>query len=508
MNENDVCRPVNAYGVTKLAATSYASLWGLTRGKPVVTLRLFSPFGPYDDKERLISSLALRIVNDQELALATPHAVRDYIFIDDVVEIAVEATRKARESCGEVFNVGSGKEHTVEHIVHTVVGILGSEKKVQWGNATPRPGESRKWEADMEKTFAFFNWRPKYSLEEGLRRTTDWFKENRHFYIPRIELPLREKATIVPKKISVVIPCYNEEKNIPEMYRRLTDVLHDCVANHELIFVDDGSKDGSHLLLKEMAQKDPRVKALFFSRNFGFSDICYTAGSEHATGDAVVWIDGDIQDPPEMIRAFVEKWREGYDVVYGVRHDRKGVPVLRVGAKWFYRIFNKLSSVKMPVDAGDFSLMDRKVIDVINRMPERDRFLRGLRAWAGFKQTGIPYTREERKAGVSTQGLIKYFHAARKGIFSFSLRPLSFITYLSLGLFLLLVATAFFYLVLAYFYPAPRGFLTILMAVLFIGSIQSLALAILGEYIGKIFEEVKGRPKYIIEKIINGKEQS
>lgn len=304
------------------------------------------------------------------------------------------------------------------------------------------------------------------------------------------------------KKISVVIPCYNEEKNIPEIHRRLTLVLADTVSEYEIIFVDDGSHDGSRVLLRALAEQDLHVKALFFARNFGFSDICYTAGSEYATGDAVVWIDGDIQDPPEMIKLFIEKWAEGYDVVYGIRHKRKGVPVLSIGAKFFYRIFNKLSSVKMPVDAGDFSLMDRRVVDVINKMPERDRFLRGLRAWAGFRQTGILYVRDERKGGVTTQGLIRYFHAARKGIFSFSLKPLSFITYISIFSFLLLIAAAVFYFFLAIYYPAPRGFLTLLMVILFIGSIQFLALAILGEYIGRIFEEVKGRPKYIIEEIV------
>lgn len=304
------------------------------------------------------------------------------------------------------------------------------------------------------------------------------------------------------KKISVVIPCYNEEKNIPEMHRRLGAVLSSAVSDYEIIFVDDGSSDDSRALLRDIAREDSRVKSLFFSRNFGFSDICYTAGSEYATGDAVVWIDGDIQDPPEMIKLFIEKWAKGYDVVYGIRHKRKGVPVLSIGAKFFYRIFNKLSSVKMPVDAGDFSLMDRKVIDVINRMPERDRFLRGLRAWAGFKQTGILYVRDERKGGATTQGIIRYFHAARKGIFSFSLKPLSFITYISVFSFFLLIIAAVLYFFLAIYYPAPRGFRTLLMVILFIGSMQFLAFAILGEYIGRIFEEVKGRPKYIIEEIV------
>jgi len=310
---------------------------------------------------------------------------------------------------------------------------------------------------------------------------------------------------MVNKKISVVIPCYNEEKNILNMHKRLTKVLKSAVADYELIFVDDYSTDNSRGMLRKLSKEDSHVVSIFFSRNFGYSDIAYSAGTEHATGDAVVWIDGDIQDPPELIKDFIEMWQEGYDVVYGIRKERKGNILLRIGAKGFYRLFNKLSYVRMPVDAGDFSLLDRKVVDVLNKMPERDRFIRGLRAWVGFRQTGIPYVRDERSAGTTTQGLTRYFYAARKGIFTFSYKPLSLITYIAVLSFVLLILAAIFYFVLALFYPAPPGFLTLLMIVLFIGSLQFLILAILGEYIGRIFEEVKGRPKYVIEEVVGGK---
>ena len=308
----------------------------------------------------------------------------------------------------------------------------------------------------------------------------------------------------INKKISVVIPCYNEEKNIPETHRRLSEVCSGITENYELIFIDDGSKDRTRGLLRSLAREDRRVVGLCFSRNFGFSDLGYTAGSEYATGDAVVWIDGDLQDPPELIRDFAAKWQEGYDVVYGIRKKREEPWLIKYGSKFFYRIFNKLSRVKMPIDAGDFSLMDRKVIDILNKMPEHDRFIRGLRAWAGFRQTGIPYTRKDRKGGVSSQGMIRYFHAARKGIFSFSYSPLSFMTYFAVFSMIVLVVAAVAYGIAAIYYPAPRGFLTLLMVILFIGTIQFFGLAILGEYVGRIFEEVKGRPKYIIEEIIGG----
>lgn len=304
------------------------------------------------------------------------------------------------------------------------------------------------------------------------------------------------------KKISVVIACYNEEKNIRPMHERLAAVFKEITPNYEFIYVDNASVDNSSKEYETLINKDNKVAVILMSRNFGYSDFSFSAGSEYATGDAVVWIDGDIEDPPELIKDFVKKWLAGYDVVYGIRVKRKGRLILRFGSKFFYRLFNKLSYLKMPIDAGDFSLIDRKVIDVFNKMPERDRFVRGLRAWAGFKQIGIPYTREERKAGATTQGLSGYFYAARKGIFSFSYAPLSFITYIALFSFALMLATTIFYVALSIFRPAPPGFLTLLVAMLFIASIQFLSLAILGEYIGRIFEEVKGRPKYIIKEIL------
>lgn len=182
MAESDSCRPINAYGVTKLAATSYASFIGITQGKPIVTLRPFSPFGPYDHRERLISSIALKVLGGKDPVLAQPNTVRDYIFIDDVVDLSLEAMRKAENLCGEIFNVGNGKEQTTERVVNIILGFLGVQKKPNWGNVAPRPLESPKWEADMGKTFAVFDWRPRFSLEEGLHRTIEWFRENKHLY--------------------------------------------------------------------------------------------------------------------------------------------------------------------------------------------------------------------------------------------------------------------------------------------------------------------------------------
>lgn len=312
---------------------------------------------------------------------------------------------------------------------------------------------------------------------------------------------------MINKKISVIIPCYNEQGNIKELARRLQETLSRNTRDYELIFVDNKSTDATREILRRLAADDPRVMALFFARNFGHSQYGFTAGSEYATGDAVVWTDADLQDPPEIIEEFIKKWQENYDVVYGIRKKRRGGIFMRAAYKLFYRLYKKMSYLDIPLDAGDFSLMDRKVIDIINAMPERDRYVRGLRAWAGFRAIGVPYTREERHEGKTSNNIRKNIWWAKKAIFSFSYTPLEFIFYLSLVVFIASITAIIGYLIAYFVNPGPRGFTTLLMVVLFLGSSQLLALSIIAEYIGRIFEEVKGRPKYVIEEIVGGKQQ-
>lgn len=306
------------------------------------------------------------------------------------------------------------------------------------------------------------------------------------------------------KKLSIVITCYRDEGNIAEMHRRLSKVLSEITSDGEIIFVNDASPDNSEKVLTEIASKDSKVTAIMQSRNFGAQNA-FTAGMEQALGDAVVIMDGDLQDPPEMIAEFVKKWLEGFEVVYGVRRKREasmGI-INQLLYHIFYLVFNKLSYVKVPPDAGEFSLMDRKVVNIINAMPERDRLLRGLRAWVGFRQVGISYVRPERFSGKSTNSLLANTKWARKAIFSFSYAPLELVSRLAF-LVTLVAFIAIVYYVIAYFFlGAPQGFLTLIIIVLFLGSIQLLSLAIIGEYMGRIFEETKQRPKYLIGKILN-----
>ena len=305
------------------------------------------------------------------------------------------------------------------------------------------------------------------------------------------------------KKISAIIACYNDAQAIPIMHERLTNVFNKIGCLFEIIFVNDGSKDNSSIVLEKICNKDNRTIAIFHSRNFS-SQNSFASGMEIATGDAVVLLDGDLQDPPEIIEKFVDKWLEGHDVVYGRRVRRETTFILQILYKLFYRLFNKLSYINVPHDAGDFSLMDKNVYKSIINLPEKDRFIRGLRAWVGFKQTGVDYVRPERMFGKSTNNFLKNIRWARKGIFSFSYIPLEIISYLALITFFLSVLATLFYIIAYFIYPdVPKGFTTGYILILVLGSTQLLAIAILSEYIGKILEETKNRPKFIIEKILN-----
>jgi glycosyltransferase involved in cell wall biosynthesis len=304
-----------------------------------------------------------------------------------------------------------------------------------------------------------------------------------------------------------VVACYRDAPAVPIMHERLVKTFAEIGCDYEIIFVNDGSPDNAREVLAELAARDPKVVVINHARAFG-SQSAFTSGMQIATGDAVVLLDGDLQDPPELIAEFVTRWREGYDVVYGERVKREASTLMRFAYRQFYRVFKRLAYVNIPVDAGDFGLIDRRVVDAINSLPEKHRFLRGLRAWVGFRQVGVPYVRPERMFGTSTNSLRKNFGWARRAIFSFSYAPLDVIT----GLAVLTVAVAALALIvevivkLADPSSAPKGFTTVIVIVLFMGGIQMLCLAIIGSYLAHMYEEVKGRPPFVVESILNAPE--
>jgi dolichol-phosphate mannosyltransferase len=305
-------------------------------------------------------------------------------------------------------------------------------------------------------------------------------------------------------RISAVIACYRDAPAVPIMHERLTAVFRSLGVDYEIIFVNDGSPDNAREVLAELAKADPRVVVINHTRAFG-SQNAFTSGLRLATGDAAVLLDGDLQDPPELIAEFYKRWIEGYDVVYGKRVERDAPRVMRFAYKAFYRVFRKFSYVQVPLDAGDFSLLDRRVVNVLNDLPETNRFLRGLRAWAGFKQIGVPYRRPERMFGTTTNSLVKNLGWARRAIISFSYAPLDAIMWLALATVTVSFLGAVAQILLRIFDPSSvsRGITTIIVVVLFIGGIQLLCLAIIGSYLAHIYEEVKRRPSYVVESVLN-----
>jgi dolichol-phosphate mannosyltransferase len=306
------------------------------------------------------------------------------------------------------------------------------------------------------------------------------------------------------QKLSAIIACYRDAPAVPIMHARLTAVFTQLGVDYEIIFVNDCSPDNAREVLAALAARDPHTVVIHHSRNFG-SQNAFTSGMQLATGDAVILLDGDLQDPPELIAEFYAKWREGYDVVYGQRVKRVATRFLQVAYKAFYRVFRAASYVPMPLDAGDFSLLDRRVVEALNRLPENNRFLRGLRAWVGFRQTGVPYVRPERMFGRTTNSLLRNLGWARKAIFSFSYLPLDIITWLAIVTVCLSLLAAAAQIVLRLGWPelAPKGMTTLITLILFLGGIQLLCLSIIGAYLAHIYDEVKRRPPFIVESVVN-----
>jgi len=298
---------------------------------------------------------------------------------------------------------------------------------------------------------------------------------------------------------SIIAPIYNEIDNLPELYRRVKEVMDSAGEPWELILVDDGSTDGSTDKIRELAQTDKIVRPVIFARNFGHQ-VAITAGWDYARGDAVVIIDADLQDPPEVILELAKKWKEGYEVVYAVRGEREGESWFKkFTAAMFYRLIYSITDVKIPVDTGDFRLMDRKVVDVLKQMKERHRFPRGMSAWVGFKQIGVTYKRVARVAGVTKYPFRKMLKLALNAITGFSYFPLQVATYFgffSAGISILAIPIVIYMRMMGS--GAFFGQATTLIAVLFLGGVQLISLGILGEYIGRLYDEAKGRPLYIV----------
>ena len=302
-------------------------------------------------------------------------------------------------------------------------------------------------------------------------------------------------------RVSIAIAIFNEAAVLPELLRRTTAVLDQLPGRHEFVLVDDGSSDDSWQILESAAARDPRIKALALSRNFGHQ-IALSAALDHVTGDVAIVMDGDLQDPPEAVPTLLEQYQQGYDVVYVRRVNRKESWWLRSCYWVFYRLLAFLSSTKLPLDAGDFGLMSRRVVDEIRRMPEHHRYLRGMRTWVGFRQIGVPLERPARHAGITKYSPMRLFKLASDGIFAFSIVPLRAAA--AVGAVAMLISIAYsLYAVYAKFWRGtPQGFTALILAITFLSGVNLFFLGIIGEYVGRIYEEAKGRPHYVVRKLI------
>lgn len=300
---------------------------------------------------------------------------------------------------------------------------------------------------------------------------------------------------------SIILPIYNEEQNLPHLYKRVSQVMEKLGGDFELIFINDGSTDKTSLLLKQFHEKNKKVKVINFSRNFGHQ-TAVTAGLHHISGDYIAVLDGDLQDPPEVLPDFFGKAKKGFDVVYAIRKKRKENIFLKICYSLFYKILHRVADIDIPLDSGDFCVMSKRVVQAINSLPERNRFVRGLRSWTGYKQTGLFYERDKRFAGESKYNLQKMFKLAFDGIFSFSYIPLQAMFFLGSISLLLSILGSLWAIYERFFtvnYNRVPGFATTIILIMFVGGLQMFSIGVMGEYLRRVYDEVKQRPQYIIE---------
>jgi dolichol-phosphate mannosyltransferase len=504
--EDDLPRPNSDYAVSKVACANLLQFYGKKKGFPCANLRLFSVYGPLEDSSRLTPNLIKMGVGGKYPPLVDRNISRDFVYIDDVVEAYVDTALNLEPShFGDSFNIGSGKKTTIGEATAIAGEVLSIPGEPVYQAMENRAWDVRDWYSDQQKTGKVLGWKARTNFREGLRRMADWYR--------RLEDPDEYQRSSkrfgldMKHSVSAIIACFKDGQAIPIMYERLKKTFDELKIDYEIIFVNDNSPDSSEEVIREISARDRRVIGISHSRNFG-SQSAFRSGMEIASKNACVLLDGDLQDPPELIAQFVAKWRDNYDIVYGRRVKRVAPLLMQLAYKLFYRLFDSFSFIRIPRDAGDFSLIDAKAVRAILQYPERDLFLRGIRASVGFRQTGVDYVRPERMFGRTTNSLVKNLGWAKKGILSFTYVPLSLLSFVATLLFLASIVLGGAQLVLRLLFPAaaPRGATTVLLMTLFFGAINLLGIATVGEYVAKILEESKRRPHFIRRAIIRGGE--
>lgn len=500
--ENTLLTPNSHYAVTKCTISNLLYFYGKYHKFPCVNLRLYSAYGPLEDSSRLIPTLIDACLQGRLPSFVKPNTSRDFIYIDDVCNAFIAAANAIiSDNYGESFNIGTGTKTTILDLAHLAKKLYGIEAEPVFSSMPSRGWDTQNWYANPKKADEVLQWKASTSLRDGLIKTTEWYKtlsDKKHY--AKVSKQHVNKSLY---SVSAIVACYKDEYSIPIMVERLVNTFNKCQVEYEIILVNDGSPDNSEDVIKVLSSQNPNIIGITHARNFG-SQAAFRSGMSMASKNACVLLDGDLQDPPELIEDFISKWRLGYDVVYGIRTKREASFLMQIAYKLFYRLFNWFSSIPIPHDAGDFSLLDKRVVKWLLMCKERDLFLRGLRAYVGFKQTGIPYIRPERKFGKTTNNFFKNIGWAKKGIFSFSKTPLNILSTTGVILTSVTLLLIFTQILLHFILPqmTPKGITTLMLLIMFFGSFTILAISLLGEYIAKIFEEVKARPHYIRKHII------
>ena len=416
--EDDLPQPNSDYAVAKVSCANLLHLYGKKKSLPCANLRLFSVYGPYEDASRFIPALVRCGLQGEFPPLVDGAISRDFVYVGDICEAYIDTVLNLREPFfGDSFNIGSGRKTTIAEAAKAAAELFSIPGQPAYGAMERRKWDLVDWFSNQNRTTQILRWKARTEFREGLRRTADWYRsleDKERYYQSSKQFGLDTE-----RSVSAVVACYQDAQAIPVMYERLKKTFAELKIDHEIIFVNDNSPDNSEEVIRDLSSRDRHVVGISHSRNFG-SQAAFRSGMEIATKNACVLLDGDLQDPAELIASFVGKWKEGFDIVYGRRVKREAPLFKRLGYKLFYRLFDAFSYLPIPHDAGDFSLIDRRAVKAILAYPERDFFLRGIRASVGFKQTGIDYVRPERMFGRSTNSFLKNVGWAKKGILSFT----------------------------------------------------------------------------------------
>jgi polyisoprenyl-phosphate glycosyltransferase len=488
--------PNSDYAVSKVAAAGFIYFYGKRKHLPCANLRLYSAYGPLEDSSRLIPNVIQHGVEGRYPEFVNPAISRDFIYVDDVTEAFVDtALNLPPSSYGESINIGSGRKITIGELAKICCEVFGITEEPSF--TMPNRGwDVPNWYANIEKSKDLISWVPRTPFTDGLKQTIDWYRslDDKAKY----QRSSKKFGLDTVYSVSAIVACYNDGMAIPLMYERLKMTFTKMNIDFEIVFVNDCSSDDSEEIIRSISGNDRRVIGISHSRSFG-TQASFRNGMEIASKNACVLLDGNLEDPPELIEEFVAQWRKGYDVVYGRRIKSHNRLFRRISNKAFYWIFNYFSSIRLPANTSDFSLIGRRVVAAILQFPERDLFLRGIRVFAGFKQIGVYYSREPRVGAQRNESWLQGIRRAKYGLLSFSNVPLTILSYsgivmLLLSMFLGIAQVA---IRLAYPHRAASGITTVILIVLFFGALNLFCVALVGEYVGRIFEEVKHRPHFI-----------